>query len=158
MHKQCVPGAIDDSLANEGRFDFRQRFTNKTIHSVPCDARFCPTCVASTTPVESGATLIITPAAILDQWHREITRHISRERGLNVVIYEGVKMSQSRHACNAASVQLLHPSVLSKADIVIMTFDSLMSDLGHSDDNRFVAADSDVSVTPYRLCAALNAD
>jgi hypothetical protein len=145
MHRECAPYEFSVGSEHHSQFTLRQRFTNKAISCLSCNERFCPSCIAmQSQPIASGATLIITPPSILDQWRHEISRHTLRERNLNVVVYEGVKASQSTRS-TPMSVHLLHPPVLAKADIVLMTFDSLMSDLGHSDDNRFITADPVVS-------------
>ncbi|GKY93405.1 hypothetical protein MPSEU_000308100 [Mayamaea pseudoterrestris] len=157
MHMECANWPKHDGTNSQCHYKLRQRFTNKAIPCFTCYASSCPSCIASgSNDLNSGATLIITPPAILDQWRHEIAQHTSREGGLNVVVYEGVKALQSTRS-TSASRQFLHPSILAKADIVLMTFDSLMSDLCHSDDNRFVAADQDAHLRKrkrYRIVAS----
>jgi E3 ubiquitin-protein ligase SHPRH len=41
---------------------------------------FCPHCWMIQDPVESGATLIITPSTISDQWIEEIKKHIQNTK------------------------------------------------------------------------------
>lgn len=141
-----------------------------------CSRKRCPTCVfadaqESKKLVESGATLIVTPAAILSQWEREIRRHVgfqgqaeqknghevspiqtfTNTQGLKVLIYPGVKELCNRgnkangNASSGSSVtvppiHLIHPRILADADVVLMTFDSLRDDLGHSSENPYVTA------------------
>ena len=143
-----------------------QMETCNTNGAVPlCSSNRCPTCVFTRTQetnelIESRATLIITPAAILTQWEREIRRHASFAtdaqddlgcsrslstfvKGLKVLIYPGVRelcTQGSKFGSNAdlPRIHLIHPHVLADADIVLMTFDGLMGDLGHSGDNPYV--------------------
>lgn len=141
MHLDCAFFTSETDCEQEEQIKYRQKFTNRTIHCIMCSERSCPCCVAlDERRIESGATLIVTPAAIIDQWNFEIARHTSQDSRLKVVVYEGVKACQSKRKS-----YLLHPSLLANADIVLMTFDSLMSDLGHSDENRFVNSDASVS-------------
>ena len=44
-------------------------------------------------PVESRATLIVSPRSISHQWLDEITKHVDCS-GLNIFVYEGVKSSK----------------------------------------------------------------
>ena len=116
--------------------------------------------------LKSRATLIVTPPAILDQWEREIRRHTSVEnkeervlpalaslmgipnrsakQSLKVVVYPGIRNlfrgmpgtpgdSSERPECH-----MVHPRVLADADVVLTTFDALMGDLGHSDENPYI--------------------
>ena len=140
-----------------------------------CSSDRCPTCVftrlnKTNTLIESRATLIVTPAAILSQWEREIRRHvgiqaqqngvvdgspirtITSAEGLKVVIYPGIKEICNRGGVktngsivssssgNLPPIHLIHPQLLADADIVLMTFDTLTHELGHSDDNPYVAS------------------
>ena len=139
-----------------------------------CSRERCPTCVFTGVQenkklVESGATLIVTPAAILSQWEREIRRHVgfraeqksvqdgspiqtfTNTQGLKVLIYPGVKElcnrgnkangnASSGSSATVPPIHLIHPQILADADIVLMTFDSLRDDLGHSSENPYVAA------------------
>lgn len=136
-----------------------------------CSSDRCPTCVFTRLQktgrlIESRATLIVTPAAIISQWEREIQRHVGFQmeqqtsvaegspvrtftstQGLKVLVYPGVKelcnrSNKAMAGSNAdiPSIHLIHPKVLADADIVLMTFDALMTDLGHSNANPYVAA------------------
>ena len=118
-----------------------------------CHESRCPSCVAekhgtgSNNLIQSKATLIITPPSILTQWEREIKRHTRIQdtegnfRTLRVLIYTGVKeicnMSH-KQAKESGQRKLVHSQYLSNADIVLTTFQTLMSELTHSDDNPYV--------------------
>ena len=85
----------------------------------------------SKTIIESRATLIVTPASILSQWEREISRHTTN---LKVVIYPGIKDL----CCNSLShmdSHLVNPRMLADADVVLVTFEVLGSDIGHTNGN-----------------------
>jgi SNF2 family DNA or RNA helicase len=134
-----------------------------------CPKERCPTCVFASRSkglLESRATLIVTPPAILNQWEREIRRHSSIERKeqyslsacvspvgmksrpakqpLKVVVYPGIRnlfhknQVKSNEALGRPECHLVHPDILADADVVLMTFDSLMGDLSHSDENPYI--------------------
>lgn len=108
-----------------------------------CDESRCPCCFSTKHSqlekrIKSRATLIITPPSILNQWEREIRRHISGKTGLKIIVYEGVRELCSDS--NAINIQNIHPYVLADADVVLMTFTSLMNELGHAGDNPFLSS------------------
>lgn len=92
----------------------------------------------SKTIVDSRATLIVTPPSILAQWESEIRRHTTN---LKVVVFPGVKDLCCRSSPNAtrphSDFHLVDPQVLADADVVLLTFQTLSNDLGHSDDNPY---------------------
>lgn len=142
MHMHCAAFSSAEELRTEtiGR-RYRHRFSNKSLDCRVCHPDRCPCCVALK---KSGATLIVTPPAILDQWEREIHRHARQPNGQNlrVVVYDGIKrLSQTKSSSKGRStsaIKCMHPAFLAETDIVLMTFDALMSDLGHTDDNSYV--------------------
>ncbi|GAX16412.1 E3 ubiquitin-protein ligase SHPRH [Fistulifera solaris] len=146
MHWFCASfNTVHEMRSKTKAVHLRQRYTNLTIECGLCEDQLCPCCVFSKKrKLKSAATLIVTPAAILNQWTREIKRHTLRadKTQMNILIYEGInrvtKMQGARKLDE--SIKLLHPKVLATADIVLMTFDALMGDLGHSDDNKFIAS------------------
>jgi SNF2 family DNA or RNA helicase len=103
-----------------------------TTHLSPADQAI--SIYQSKTIVESRATLIVTPPSILTQWQREISRHATN---LKVVVYPGIKDLCSRPSSRQENLHLLNPRVLADADVVLVTFQVLDSDLNHSDDNPF---------------------
>lgn len=144
MHIKCSSFNSETELfENYERVRYRQILTNKTIDAFLCDESHCPCCVTSTgQAVSTRATLIVTPAAILDQWEREIYRHARTRSGeqLKIVKYDGIKSSHKPE-----SMKLLHARILADADIVLMTFDALRADLDHSDENKFVTGNDESS-------------
>jgi E3 ubiquitin-protein ligase SHPRH len=78
---------------------------------------FCPHCWNEQEPLESGATLIITPSSISNQWLEEIKRHVSDE--FNILIYQGVS-KQGYH----------QPTQLARRyDVIIITYETLRKEL-----------------------------
>ncbi|KAL5711464.1 RING-type E3 ubiquitin transferase [Ranunculus cassubicifolius] len=84
---------------------------------------------ASHAPVDTGATLIVCPSTILQQWHSEILRH-TEPGSLKICIYEGV-----RNASLSASSSM-DISELLNADIVLTTYEVLKEDLSHDSDRN----------------------
>lgn len=91
-----------------------------------CSATRCPCCVGEKInhkyPIHSRATIIITPPAILDQWHREIRRHVSLD--LKIIIYPGIREMCSKG--KVPNLKFCHVKNLADADIILTTFPSLM--------------------------------
>ena len=140
MHMHCAAFASEEEMKRGTKPRcYMQQFTNRPLDCRSCDKQRCPCCVS---PTETGATLIVTPAAILNQWEREISRHTRRGDGkpLRVVVYEGIKRLAHSHSGKRGNpaIKFMHPDQLATADIVLMTFDSLLTDLTHSDDNRYL--------------------
>ncbi len=152
MHWLCASfDTVHEMRSQTKAVHLRQRYTNLTIECGLCEDQLCPCCVFSKKrKLKSAATLIVTPAAILNQWTREIKRHAVRDdkTNMNVLIYEGInrvtKMQGARKLDE--SIKLLHPKVLATADFVLMTFDALMGDLGHSDENKFIVSGEEESM------------
>lgn len=147
MHAACA-GFNDLPPKNEASM-IRHRFGKLTLDCQLCSTENCPCCVASVMDnVRSRATLIITPPAILNQWEREIQRHTAIKdakngeiRPLQVVVYPGIRSlcnQRAKKRIREGQSNLIHPKRLADADVVLMTFDALMGDLGHSNDNPFV--------------------
>ncbi|XP_063954546.1 E3 ubiquitin-protein ligase SHPRH-like isoform X2 [Lytechinus pictus] len=96
-------------------FDIHMR--DKPSH----DLQFwCPNCFPKVPPLESAATLIISPASISYQWVDEINRHIDSST-LKVMMYEGVKKEG-----------YIQPQTLANCDIVITTYSTLRTELDYA--------------------------
>lgn len=143
MHMQCAGfSGLTDMQASTKEMRYRKMYSNEQWSCWLTDSyRQCPCCVADRGDViKSRCTLIVTPPAILNQWEREIKRHTMDRRtgkSLRVMVYSGVeKVTKSRK-----NMTCLHPHHLADHDIVLTTFDGLMSDFGHSDENKYVGND-----------------
>ena len=84
------------------------------------------------TTIESRAMLIVTPASILSQWEREISRHTTN---LEVVVYSGILKT-----CAATLRLLLRKRMFIWFNLrmladVLVTFEVLSCDSGHTDGN-----------------------
>lgn len=150
MHLRCaLYNSIDDISKTEASqiIRYRKTFSDATIDCIVCDESRCPCCVAcNPVKIKSRATLIITPPAILTQWKREIERHTrmphNDHKPLKVTIYDGMQ-----HLIKDKNTKSMHAFQLADADVVLMTFECLMTDLSHSDDNRYVG--TGISSTKY---------
>ncbi|OZJ04165.1 hypothetical protein BZG36_03117 [Bifiguratus adelaidae] len=74
--------------------------------------------------LQSRATLIITPPAILQQWATEISKHAP---GIKVIIYDGIRSAQNRH-------RIPTMEELADADIVLTTYTVLSFEVAYSRD------------------------
>lgn len=150
MHNECAGFASRKEMeAQTMPLLYRRMFSDAKRKARLAGSDICPCCVVrNKSLLPSRATLIITPPAILSQWEREVQRHtlLSDGKPLRVLVYHGVerlcKGSDKRKRDRNELMKLLHPRYLADADVVLMTFDALMSDLGHSDDNRFITGKS----------------
>ncbi|PSN49431.1 hypothetical protein C0J52_06590 [Blattella germanica] len=112
----------------------------------------CPQCWQSKEPIVSGATLIVSPASISNQWVTEIQRHIE-EDNFQILVYKGVHKDG-----------FLQPYDIAKNQIVITTYETLRKELDYADLNttdghrlrhvkRFLAAPSPLPcINWWRLC------
>ena len=81
----------------------------------------CPHCWAQEPPVESKATLIISPSSISYQWIEEIQKHIKNTK-VRMLFYEGTKASG-----------YIQPRDLANYDIVVTSYTILQSETNYVD-------------------------
>lgn len=119
MHGSCADFVTYDEM-------LEKTIQRQGSTSLWCSATRCPCCVGeainSKSPIRSRATIIITPPAILDQWQREIRRHVSLD--LKVIIYPGIREMCSKG--KIPDVKYCHVKNLADADIILTTFPGLM--------------------------------
>ncbi|KAK9810177.1 hypothetical protein WJX72_006177 [[Myrmecia] bisecta] len=108
LHGACVGYP---RRAPAGRFECSscQRARAATPHTTPC-----------------GATLIICPTPILQQWQDEIAKH-TQPGSMKVIVYQG-------QAAKAAGSAVVTAKDLAAADIVLTTYDVLRRDVHHQPD------------------------
>nr|CAD7423151.1 unnamed protein product [Timema monikensis] len=112
----------------------------------------CPSCWQDEDPVVSGATLIVSPDSICDQWVSEIRKHIV-DKDFKVMVYGGVQKEG-----------FVQPGELAQYDVVITTYETLSKELHFAEvstdssnrlrfEKRFVAAPSPLPcVGWWRMC------
>ena len=81
----------------------------------------CPHCWTLEEPVESGATLIVSPSSISYQWIEEIQKHI-KHKNVRMLFYKGTKASG-----------YIQPRDLANYDIVVTTYSVLQSETNYVD-------------------------
>lgn len=130
MHCECAYIRNDEERMFE-RVQFRQRFTNATIGGYYCPAEFCPSCMPE---MKTKASLIVSPIAILNQWEREIQCHteLTTKEPLKVIVYEGIK----QYSGDRSRSKFMHARYLNSADIVLVSFEAMRSDLGHVENSQ----------------------
>ncbi len=139
MHIECTCFEPVD-LKKMPQLTLRRRFGHETLECVRCES--CPCCAMKKMPsrIRSRATIIICPPAIMGQWAQEIKRHTNH---MKVLVYGGVEKESKRGRRHPDSMKLLHPEYLADADIILVSFVGLMSDLAHSEENRFISKSGD---------------
>jgi E3 ubiquitin-protein ligase SHPRH len=112
----------------------------------------CPECAARSPPLPSAATLVISPAALAEQWIEEVQRHTA-PNSFRILHYKGVSnlrsaadrpaSSRARSSSSSSSASSfttgtvlphnahVRPSILAGYDIVVTTYETLRSDLSH---------------------------
>ncbi|CAB9529334.1 protein ligase SHPRH (Partial), partial [Seminavis robusta] len=148
MHWTCAAFGEERkqlSTMNRGVL-FRHKLSKDGFWCRLCPETFCPCCVGSADPgtndkLQSRATVIVAPAAILSQWEREIKMHVRDP--IKVVVYSGVKIlmneQQRRKKGGHEPFQFVHPRLLADNDLILTSFETLQQDLGHSDKNPFAS-------------------
>lgn len=136
MHGRCAGFQLENDVLCKTTYDDEREVRM-------CSNDHCPLCVTAAivqnpaSLIESRATLIVTPPAILVQWQKEIRQHTcdsTTGRPLKVVVYPGIK------ELGRDDFHLIHARHLANADVVLVTYQTLMSEIDHSDDNPFVSS------------------
>lgn len=101
----------------------------------------CPSCarldITGTLP--SGATLIVTPAAIQEQWRQELIKHTDPRHPLKIAVYEGISVVSNALNGNANALPepyLVRAEHFDGYDVVLTTYAVLRSDLNHAKTNE----------------------
>ncbi|KAL2926006.1 E3 ubiquitin-protein ligase SHPRH [Bienertia sinuspersici] len=138
QHADCVGYSPPEDrsrtmVASTGQHNKNKRKKNDADIVEMNGEHVCPICSqlmqVTSSPIESGATLIICPAPILPQWHAELLRH-TNPGSLKICIYEGVReVSLS----NSSAMDI---KGLVSADIVLTTYAVLRDDLSHDSERH----------------------
>ena len=84
----------------------------------------CPSCWKYENPVNSSATIIITPCSIKYQWQSEVIKHI-KKNNFNMLIYDGV-----------STTGWINPDILAQYDIVVTDYNVMKTELHHTHINE----------------------
>lgn len=103
------------------------------LHRRPatCSLRIHDDCTNKDVHV-SKATLIITPASILEQWKSELKKHAP---GLKVLIYKGMSKNNQRDNFNSMSEETVINSLLEQ-DVVLATYGTVGSEIHYAAEKR----------------------
>uniref|UniRef100_A0A182NHY7 RING-type domain-containing protein n=1 Tax=Anopheles dirus TaxID=7168 RepID=A0A182NHY7_9DIPT len=85
----------------------------------------CPECWRTEPMVESGATIIVSPASIKHQWESEIRKHVS-DPNFRVYVYNGVTDTHGKW---------IAPDVLASYDVVLTDYNVLKPEIYHVAEN-----------------------
>ncbi|XP_021928095.1 E3 ubiquitin-protein ligase SHPRH isoform X2 [Zootermopsis nevadensis] len=156
---ECVCGSDEDYDKSKvccsacGRWQHAQCVGFKQLEGDQESRTYCcPQCWQAQEPVVSGATLIVSPASISNQWVTEIQRHVNQEN-FSILVYRGVQKDG-----------FLQPHDLAKYQVVLTTYETLRKELNYADLNttdghrlrhvkRFLAPPSPLPcIQWWRLC------
>ncbi|CAL8467045.1 g6581 [Coccomyxa elongata] len=105
------------------------------LKKAPKREYICPKCIRAhanaTVTVDCGATLIVSPASILQQWQTEIAKH-THPGALKVLVYEHV----SSDSIHGAPSRGLSARDFAAADIVLTTYETLQKDVNRQGNIR----------------------
>ncbi|XP_021758247.1 E3 ubiquitin-protein ligase SHPRH-like isoform X1 [Chenopodium quinoa] len=138
QHADCVGYSPSEGIqrtkeTSKGKRNSNRRKKNVADIVIMNNEYVCQICLqlmqATSSPIESAATLIICPSSILPQWHAEILRH-TNPGSMRTYVYEGVKEKSSS---NSTALDI---NELVSADIVLTTYDVLRDDLSHDSERH----------------------
>ena len=123
MHARCV-GLCDNARAEARLMNMSEDDRDRKLAGFTCGK-----CIAAhaseMVDTTCGATLVVCPAAIIEQWRDEIALHV-RPGTVNVITYEG----QSQRSGVAGSIAGVYSARdLAEADIVLTTYDTLRTEI-----------------------------
>lgn len=101
------------------------RFIHKKCYLQNDDIFLCPYCeqnlIENQELLSTNATLIIVPAAIINQWIEEISKHINYS--LNIYMYESI----------VNKIPVPSRNYLAKQDFIFCSYENLKKDIHHND-------------------------
>jgi len=123
MHARCV------GLCNHPRAEAKLKNMSEEERERKLAGFTCGKCIAAhaseKVDTTCGATLVVCPAAIIEQWRDEIALHV-RPGTVKVITYEG----QSQRSGVAGSLDGVYSARdLAEADIVLTTYDTLRTEI-----------------------------
>ncbi|KRT78223.1 PHD finger motif containing protein, partial [Oryctes borbonicus] len=124
---QCICGSTDETTDCVECVDCSKIQHGKCLGYRSKNGPYiCPQCWMIRPPLESGATLIVTPYSLKQQWCDEIIKHV--DGAFKVFLYEGVQ--------NRIPV---YPTILLQYDLVITTYTVLQNELRLSENGQAVS-------------------
>ncbi|KAF2099155.1 hypothetical protein NA57DRAFT_27133, partial [Rhizodiscina lignyota] len=87
----------------------------------------------------SNATLILAPLSVMSNWSSQIKRHVKEEHALNVLTYHGARK------------QPINPGTIANYDVVVTTYETVMSEWFSQKSPNLPRKDGLFSVTWRRL-------
>ena len=123
MHARCV-GLCSNPQQERHLMGLSPEALERKLHGFTCGK-----CIAAhasaTVDVTCGATLVVCPSAIIEQWRDEIELHV-RPGSLKVIMYEG---QSSKCVAGGTMKGVFSAKELAEADIVFTTYDTLRAEI-----------------------------
>ena len=87
-------------------------------------------CCPGAGALPNRSSLLICPASILGQWRQEVDKHV-QPGGMRVAIYSGLREALALGSKRPELLAAAHPDELSRADLVLTTFEVLRTELNY---------------------------
>lgn len=123
MHARCV------GLCSNASQERRLMKMSEAERESALSGFMCGRCIAehasATVDETCGATLVVCPSAIMQQWQDEVEKHV-RPGSLKIIAYEG---QSNKSAAGGTMKGVYSANDLAQADLVFTTYDTLQAEI-----------------------------